>query len=53
MAVVSLLTRIVEGKAKRLRHVLGTDSITYHVRGLVSERMWEFGFRLATGLDRS
>lgn len=52
-AVVSLLTRIVEGKTRRLRHVLGPDSITYHVRGLVSERVWEIGFRLATGLDRS
>lgn len=51
--VVSLLTRIVEGKTKRLRHVLGPDSITYHLRGLVSERVWEIGFRLATGLDRS
>jgi NAD(P)-dependent dehydrogenase (short-subunit alcohol dehydrogenase family) len=52
-AVVSLLTRIVEGKTTRLRHVVGPDSITYHLRGLVSQRVWEFGFRLATGLDRS
>src|SRR6185503_9551771 len=52
-AVVSLLTRIVEGKTKRLRHVLGPDTITYHLRGLVSDRMWDFGMRLATGLDRS
>ena len=51
--VVSLLTRIVEGKTKRLRHVLGADSITYHVRGLVSQRIWELGMRLATGLDRA
>jgi NAD(P)-dependent dehydrogenase (short-subunit alcohol dehydrogenase family) len=51
--VVSLLTRIVEGKTSRLRHVFGTDSITYHLRGLLPERVWEFGFRLATGLDRS
>ena len=47
------LTRIVEGKTKRLRHVLGPDTITYHLRGLVSDRMWDFGMRLATGLDRS
>lgn len=52
-AVVSLLTRIVEGKTSRFRHVFGPDSITYHVRGFLPERMWEFGFRLATGLDRS
>jgi NAD(P)-dependent dehydrogenase (short-subunit alcohol dehydrogenase family) len=51
--VVSLLTRIVEGRTKRLRHVLGPDTITYHLRGLVSDRMWDFGMRLATGLDRS
>jgi NAD(P)-dependent dehydrogenase (short-subunit alcohol dehydrogenase family) len=51
--VVSLLTRIVEGRTNRLRYVLGPDSITYHLRGLVSQRVWDFGFRFVTGLDRA
>jgi len=52
-AVVLRLTRIIEGKTTRFRHVFGPDSITYHMRGLLHERLWEFGFRRATGLDRS
>jgi short-subunit dehydrogenase len=51
--VASLLTRIVEGKTTRLRHIFGSYWITYHLRGLVPERVWQMGFRLTMGLDRS
>lgn len=49
--VVDLLTRIVEGGTRRFRHVLGPDTMTYHLRGLIPESLWEFGMRRATRLD--
>lgn len=49
--VVDLLTRIVEGQVSRFRHVMGPDSITWHLRGLLPEWAWTFGMRRATGLD--
>ena len=49
--VVDLLTRIVEGRVSRFRHVLGPDSVTWYLRGMVPEWVWTFGMRRATGLD--
>lgn len=49
--VVDLLTRIVEGRVSRFRHVLGPDSVTWHLRGYLPEWAWTFGMRRATGLD--
>lgn len=49
--VVKLLTGLVEGRVSRFRHVLGPDSITWYMRGLLPEWAWTFGMRRSTGLD--
>lgn len=49
--VVNLLTTLVEGRSSRFRHVLGPDSATWYMRGLLPEWAWTFGMRRATGLD--
>lgn len=49
--VVSLLLRIIARNPRRLRHVLGPDAITYHLRGMVPEWVWDIGFRLATHVE--
>lgn len=49
--VVDLLTKLVEGRTSRFRHVLGPDSATWYMRGLLPEWAWTFGMRRSTGLD--
>lgn len=49
--VVDLLTKLAEGRTSRFRHVMGPDSSTWYMRGLLPEWAWTFGMRRATGLD--
>jgi NAD(P)-dependent dehydrogenase (short-subunit alcohol dehydrogenase family) len=49
--VADLLVRIIEARRPRLRHVIGHDTLTYHLRGLVPEAIWERGLRLNFRLD--
>ncbi|MGC4083048.1 MAG: SDR family oxidoreductase [Vicinamibacterales bacterium] len=49
--VVDLMVRIAEGRVSRFRHVMGPDSITWYLRGLLPEWAWTFGMRRSTGLD--
>jgi NAD(P)-dependent dehydrogenase (short-subunit alcohol dehydrogenase family) len=49
--VIDLLLRIIESKRPRLRHVIGRDTLTYHLRGLVPESIWERGLRRNFELD--
>jgi NAD(P)-dependent dehydrogenase (short-subunit alcohol dehydrogenase family) len=50
-AVVDLLVRVVEAKRPRLRHVIGKDTLTYRLRGVVPEMIWERGLRRTFHLD--
>jgi NAD(P)-dependent dehydrogenase (short-subunit alcohol dehydrogenase family) len=49
--VVDLLTRLVEGRRKGLRHVIGPDAMMYRLRGFIPQALWERGMRLTLGLD--
>jgi NAD(P)-dependent dehydrogenase (short-subunit alcohol dehydrogenase family) len=49
--VADLLVRIIEARRPRLRHVIGRDTLTYHLRGLVPEAVWERGLRRNFRLD--
>jgi NAD(P)-dependent dehydrogenase (short-subunit alcohol dehydrogenase family) len=49
--VIDLLTRLVEGRRKGLRHVIGPDAMMYRLRGFIPQSLWERGMRLALGLD--
>jgi NAD(P)-dependent dehydrogenase (short-subunit alcohol dehydrogenase family) len=50
-AVVALMTRLVEAKRCRLRHTIGHDALTYRLRGLLPEWVWERGMRMTLRLD--
>jgi NAD(P)-dependent dehydrogenase (short-subunit alcohol dehydrogenase family) len=49
--VVDLLLELVAGRRTRLRHLIGRDSSMFTLRGIVPQRVYEWGMRKSFRLD--